>query len=283
MKAHCLIAASVIAIIAHANTARAADAVAPEEQAIPADGPTSDDIIVTARRREERLNDVPVAVTALNNDTLKAAQVATPKELSQFVPSLNVNTGNTREGNRFTLRGQGATLAAGEAVVTYLAEAPVPYLAAGAAGMIFDLENVQVLNGPQGTLFGRNTTGGAVLFTPRAPRDENGLVDGARVTRDKSASSGGPIDEITFRCTGRGGPSLTLIKFLDRSSPPLGETILGFHTADIDALVERARLAGGALARPICDIPDHGVRVGFVADPEGHLIEVVSRLNWPEA
>jgi predicted enzyme related to lactoylglutathione lyase len=106
-----------------------------------------------------------------------------------------------------------------------------------------------------------------------------GLVDGARVTRDKSASSGGPIDEITFCCTAKGGPSLTLIKFLDRNSPPLGETILGFHTDDIDALVERARFAGGALARPICDLPDHGVRVGFVADPEGHLIEVVSRLN----
>lgn len=137
-----------------------------------------DDIVVTARRREERLADVPIAVTALSEDKLKAAQVVTPKELAAFVPSLNVNTGNAREGNRFTLRGQGATLASGEAVVTYLAEAPVPYLAAGAAGMYFDLANVQVLNGPQGTLFGRNTTGGAVLFTPRRPTSENaGFVE----------------------------------------------------------------------------------------------------------
>ncbi len=132
------------------------------------------DIIVTARRREEKLADVPVSITALDEDQLKSAQVITPKELSNFIPSLNVNTGNSREGNRFTLRGQGATLAAGESVVTYLAEAPVPYLGAGAAGMYFDLASVQVLNGPQGTLFGRNTTGGAVLFTPRKPTNEIG-------------------------------------------------------------------------------------------------------------
>ena len=133
-----------------------------------------DAIVVTARRREERLNDVPVAVSAFDGDMLRSAQVATPKELAQFVPSLNVNTGNAREGNRFTLRGQGSTLASGEAVVSYLAEAPIPYASAGAAGMIFDLQNVQVLNGPQGTLFGRNTTGGAVLYTPRAPSNESG-------------------------------------------------------------------------------------------------------------
>jgi len=169
-------AASGIAIAAaSASTAYAADATVPAgEVAVAGETGIGSDIVVTARRREEKLNDVPIAVTAIGNDTLKAAQVATPKELSQFIPSLNVNTGNTREGNRYTLRGQGATLAAGEAVVTYLAEAPVPYLSAGAAGFIFDLENVQVLNGPQGTLFGRNTTGGAVLFTPRAPNNQNG-------------------------------------------------------------------------------------------------------------
>ncbi|WP_097092311.1 TonB-dependent receptor [Novosphingobium sp. Chol11] len=175
MRAYWMIACSAIAMAAASpGTAQTADATAQETASAAGHGVGASDIVVTARRREERLNDVPVAVTALGNDTLKAAQVATPKELSQFVPSLNVNTGNVREGNRYTLRGQGATLAAGEAVVTYLAEAPVPYLSAGAAGMIFDLENVQVLNGPQGTLFGRNTTGGAVLFTPRAPNDVNG-------------------------------------------------------------------------------------------------------------
>ena len=106
-----------------ATPAFAADDTASAQQGEHAEsaGAAGNDIIVTARRREERLADVPVSVTALGEDALKAAQVVTPKELSNFVPSLNVNTGNAREGNRFTLRGQGATLAAGEAVVTYLA------------------------------------------------------------------------------------------------------------------------------------------------------------------
>ncbi|MDD3799621.1 MAG: TonB-dependent receptor, partial [Novosphingobium sp.] len=166
--------ASMVALAAAtAAPAYASDEAAEQGGSQASQGLSGETIVVTARRREEKLADVPVAVTALGEDQLKAAQVVTPKELSNFVPSLNVNTGNTREGNRFTLRGQGATLAAGEAVVTYLADAPVPYLGAGAAGMYFDLASVQVLNGPQGTLFGRNTTGGAVLFTPRKPADEN--------------------------------------------------------------------------------------------------------------
>ncbi len=174
MEKSCLIAASAIAIASmNTSEARAVEAEAAQGQRADVSA-IADDIIVTARRREERLNDVPIAVTALNEDALKAAQVMTPKELSQFVPSLNVNTGNAREGNRFTLRGQGASRGSGEAVVSYLAEAPIPALAAGAAGMIFDLQGVQVLNGPQGTLFGRNSTGGAVLFTPQAPVAENG-------------------------------------------------------------------------------------------------------------
>lgn len=174
MKPSWVIAASTIAIASmSASESHATEVEAPAGER--ANAPVvPDDIVVTARRREERLNNVPIAITALSEDRLKSAQIMTPKELSQFVPSLNVNTGNAREGNRLTLRGQGASLGAGEAVVSYLAEAPIPPVAAGAAGMIFDLQNVQVLNGPQGTLFGRNSTGGAVLFTPQAPKSENG-------------------------------------------------------------------------------------------------------------
>jgi iron complex outermembrane recepter protein len=130
-----------------------------------------DEVVVTARRREELLQDVPVAVTAMTAERLRDAQVTTARELTNMVPSLNVNTGNQRDFQRFTLRGQGVTLGAGEGVGVYVAEAPIPQTVAGGPGLYFDLENLQVLNGPQGTLFGRNTTGGAVLFTPRRPAD----------------------------------------------------------------------------------------------------------------
>jgi len=102
-----------------------------------------------------------------------------------------------------------------------------------------------------------------------------GLADWTRVTHDNSATSGGPIDEITFRSTAAGGASLTLIKLVDRPPPPIGEAIMGFMTADLGALCDRALAAGGSLPRPVRDMPEHGLKVGFVADPEGHLIEVV--------
>jgi iron complex outermembrane receptor protein len=127
------------------------------------------EVVVTARRRAERLQDVPVAVTAIDSQSLQQNQISSAKNLEKIVPSLQVNSNSVREGGRYTLRGQGTTFGSGEGVVVYFAEAPVPQFASGGVGMYFDLDSVQVLNGPQGTLFGRNTTGGAVLFTPKKP------------------------------------------------------------------------------------------------------------------
>lgn len=129
------------------------------------------EVVVTARRRQERLQDVPAVVTAITTDKLKQAQVTTARELVGMVPSLNINSGNQRDFQRFAIRGQGATVGGGESVTAYFGEAPMAQFTAGGPGLYFDLENVQVLNGPQGTLFGRNTTAGAILFTPKRPTD----------------------------------------------------------------------------------------------------------------
>jgi predicted enzyme related to lactoylglutathione lyase len=102
-----------------------------------------------------------------------------------------------------------------------------------------------------------------------------GLADWKRVAHDNSATTGGPIDEITFRSTAAGGPSLTLLKTVDRPAPPIGEAVMGFITPDLAALLDRAKAAAGELARPIRDMPEHKVKVAFVKDNEGHLIEVV--------
>jgi iron complex outermembrane receptor protein len=133
-----------------------------------------EEVVVTARRREERLQDVPAAVTAFSPAKLQEAQVTTARQLVGMVPSLNVNSGNQRDFQRFAIRGQGATTGGGESVTAYFAEAPLSQFIAGGPGMYFDLQNVQVLNGPQGTLFGRNTVGGAVLFTPKRPTNNFG-------------------------------------------------------------------------------------------------------------
>ena len=87
------------------------------------------------------------------------------------------------------------------------------------------------------------------------------------------------IDEIMFNATGEGGATFVLFKFLDRDTPVQEEVILGFQTADVASFVERAEKAGGKVVQPIEVKEAHGVKVAFVTDPEGHLIEVVELLS----
>lgn len=134
-----------------------------------------EEVVVTARRTAELQQDVPIAITTLDQEALERSQIRSLVDLQQFVPSASVTGYNSRNQEWFSLRGQGETgletgggVGGGPAVVGYLAEVPVNI---AGPGLYFDLASVQVLNGPQGTLFGRNTTGGAVLFEPRQPGD----------------------------------------------------------------------------------------------------------------
>jgi len=93
--------------------------------------------------------------------------------------------------------------------------------------------------------------------------------------RHRDAMLGREIDEITYQSTYPGGSALTLIKYLDSAGPVAGESVQGFTTTDIEALVGRARAAGGTIPEPIRRIDEFGLRVVFVLDPEGHINEVV--------
>jgi iron complex outermembrane recepter protein len=148
------------------------------------DAPRLEEIIVNARRRDENLNAVPIAVTALTTEDLRAKNIQTAEDLQNYVPSLSVSSSVTRDDYTFSLRGMGPTggsgpgavlAGGGTGVVTYFAD--VPTSGAG-PGLFYDLENVQVAAGPQGTLFGKNTTGGVVLFVPKKPvNDVEGFVE----------------------------------------------------------------------------------------------------------
>ena len=102
-----------------------------------------------------------------------------------------------------------------------------------------------------------------------------GLTEHNRVTADIADRR---IDEIMYEPTSPGAASFVLLRFADRETPAREESILGFMTDDLEALVARAVDAGGSLVDPIRELPEHGVRVGFVADNEGHLVEVVELL-----
>ena len=149
------------------SAALAAEAVSPSV------GDQLEEVVVTARRRAESIERVPVAVTAVQQSAIQNFGTFTVNELTQLVPGLNADsqTGNRNDLFIF-IRGQGYTYTTTyPGVVTYVSEVPVPRLN---AGQFYDLQNTQVLRGPQGTLFGRNTTGGAILLQPNTPGDTFG-------------------------------------------------------------------------------------------------------------
>ncbi len=99
-----------------------------------------------------------------------------------------------------------------------------------------------------------------------------GLAESGRVDAD---IAGRKISEVLMQATTPGGPTLVLLHFHDRPSPAADEVILGFMTLDLEAFLKRTREAGGSVYEEIKSMPEHGVRVAFVKDVEGHLIEVV--------
>lgn len=144
------------------------------------------DIIVTARRTEERLQDVPISITVFNQEQLTQRNIAVATDLATYTPSLQVNQRYGPEKASFSIRGFNQDQSTAPTVGVYFAEVVGVRAQGGTtsgntvgAGSFTDLANVQVLKGPQGTLFGRNTTGGAVLLTPQKPTDRlEGFVEG---------------------------------------------------------------------------------------------------------
>jgi catechol 2,3-dioxygenase-like lactoylglutathione lyase family enzyme len=111
--------------------------------------------------------------------------------------------------------------------------------------------------------------------TARFYKSVCGMVETGRV---EAEIGGRKISEILFAPAYQGAATFVLLKFLDAPKPTNDEVILGFVTDDVEAFVERAKAAGGALAKAPYDNLEHGVKVGFVTDVEGHLIEVVQLL-----
>jgi lactoylglutathione lyase len=96
-----------------------------------------------------------------------------------------------------------------------------------------------------------------------------------RQTRIDTESAGRKLSEILFQPTAPGGATFVLIHYYDTPNPTSGELVLGFNTADIDAFVARAQAAGGTIEQAPYAIAEMKIRVAFVRDVEGHLIEVV--------
>jgi iron complex outermembrane receptor protein len=149
----------------------AADAAAAAPQ--PADAGGLEEITVTAQRREQTLERTPVAVTALGTEALTKSAITTEADLQTAVAGLTVKAGQNSDSLNFAIRGQSLDAYSGvlPGVLPYFNEVQFN---AGDSTPLYDLQSVQVLKGPQGTLFGRNSTGGTVLYTSAKPEDRFG-------------------------------------------------------------------------------------------------------------
>ena len=149
--------------------------------------PTGGDIVVTARRVQERLQDVPISISVFSAQQVADRNIVSAGELARYTPSLSANSRFGPEKTSFAIRGFNQDGGTAPSVGVYFADVPAlrstgsTTTGNGAGpGALFDLQNVQVLKGPQGTLFGRNTSGGAVLLVPAKPTDQlEGYVEGS--------------------------------------------------------------------------------------------------------
>jgi iron complex outermembrane receptor protein len=168
--------------------------------ALPAMGQTSlEEIVVTAQKRSESLQDVPVAITALTAETLEKLDVRDVQDLPAVTPGLQIKTSDASANPKIFIRGVGLNdfnANAAGAVGIYFDGV---YVASPLAqlGQFFDLDRVEVLKGPQGTLYGRNTTGGTVNLAPKqpsfAPSFDGSVEYGNADTTKAEMSAGGTL------------------------------------------------------------------------------------------
>lgn len=201
-------ATSAILITPEAQAQTANAQVASAQPANPEDQPG--DIIVTAQKRSEKLQDVPVAITAVTGETITNKRIADLVDLSSQAPGLQISAGDNAANPHIFLRGVGVNdfnQTTASAVGVY---ADGAYLASPLSqrSAFFDLQQVEILRGPQGTLYGRNTTGGAINIISKRPSDDwqgNVSVDYGRFNALKlEGGISGPLAPgvLSFRIAG---------------------------------------------------------------------------------
>jgi iron complex outermembrane receptor protein len=208
-----LVSLIAVAAVALANAPANAQAVDPQpasaDQQPPAAPETGGEIIVTAQKRAERLQDVPLAVTAITAAGLANRQINDTSNLVQAVPSLSFQQGNNPTNTTFRVRGIGTALFSQgvESSVSVVVDGVVAARQAQNFTDFADIERVEILRGPQGTLFGKNATAGVIsVVTARPSSKFEGLANVTVAEGDEYRAGGtisGPIsDALRARVTG---------------------------------------------------------------------------------
>jgi iron complex outermembrane receptor protein len=172
---------------------------------------TLEDIVVTAQKRSENIQDVPIAITALTSATLRDKGVSNVQDLTGIAPGLQIRNADSSANAKIFIRGVGSSDfnptspgAVGIYVDGVYIGSPLAQM-----GSFFDLERIEVLRGPQGTLYGRNTTGGAINVITKQPsstfKGDASIEYGNYNSVTLNAGVGGPIiqDKLAFRIAGQ--------------------------------------------------------------------------------
>lgn len=169
-----------------------------------------EEVTVTAQKREQRQEDVGISVTALSGEQIKELGLRNLADVAAQTPSLSVASPLGSSGNQnFTLRGVGLNDFSehNESPVAAYQDGIYQATIAGINAALFDVDRIEVLRGPQGTLYGRNSTGGLVQFFSKQPtKTPDGFIDvdvGSYAEKRVEAAFGGPLtDNLLFRISG---------------------------------------------------------------------------------
>jgi len=188
------------------KTAGASAASGPTNVAEKTEGEALEEIVVTAQRRLQNAETVPIAVSTLSGEDLKNLKIDTTAGLSQFVPSLHIFAEDIGS-EYYTIRGIGRAaddLSVDPGVAVFLNDGYLPR--PGEANMgLFDVDRVEVLKGPQGTLYGKNATAGAINIITRGPTDSRSGYISSEIGRYGRMNFSGAVGDtlIDQRLSGR--------------------------------------------------------------------------------
>ena len=247
---------------------------------------TLEEITVTARRVEESLQDTPLAVSVFTGDALTERQVFETTELDQLVPNLqfadNAPLAGNNSSSQVFIRGIGQTdptSTVDPGVGLYIDNVYIGS-AVGGTMALRDIASIQVLRGPQGTLFGRNTIGGAILVTTVEPGDEFGGTFRGGFGSDSLIDAFGAID-VPFSDTVKSRFSLGMRQqdgYVTRSDGiDLGDT--DTWTATAKFVVEPSDTFRATFALDYTEADENGSPLVFAAITEGATFPRVSSFD----
>jgi iron complex outermembrane receptor protein len=200
-------ACAVSALFASPAMSQAQPSAQDAAKPAPTAGDDAGDIVVTAQRRSERLQQVPIQMQALTSRDIVSAGIKTTQDALTLTPNATFDQGNTFKSSYITMRGL-TQITNADPPIAFVIDGVPQTDARQMSGDLYDVERIEILRGPQGSLYGRNAEGGAINIVTKAPSDHLEGFASAQYGNGNSVNLSGGIsgpivsDKILFRLSG---------------------------------------------------------------------------------